>query len=123
VPDILFDVIDEGTTVEVIVENPIVSVGVNEQIVSIITVEGPAGPTGLPGEGVPVFGEQLSGVQDGVNLVLTSSQPYRPGSTAVYRNGLRETRGPHYTESAPSSLLFSTAPLSTDIITIDYILQ
>lgn len=83
---------------------------------------GPRGQTGLPGEGVQIFGEVLTGIKDGVNTVFTTAAPYVTASTAVYRNGLREQRGTGYTESGAGEITFGEAPLSTDDLTIDYIL-
>lgn len=88
--------------------------------VVVAAAPGARGPQGPPGEGVPVMGEVLVGVKDGVNTVFTAANSYRTSSTAVYRNGLREQRGTGYTESAVNAVTFTTAPLSSDDITIDY---
>lgn len=88
----------------------------------VIPVVGTRGPTGAAGDGAAVFGESLAGSRDGSNLVFTTIQPYKSHTTAVYRNGLRETRGTCYDESASAEITFTTAPESTDEITVDYII-
>lgn len=115
-PDILFDVIDEGMTVDVIVENPVVDVGVDEQIVSIITVEGPAGP---PGSGIQVLGETPVGAKDGVNTVFTTSGNYRANTIAVYLNGLREF---FYAETAARQITLEDPPHAGDTLHVDYVI-
>ena len=86
--------------------------------VVILPVQGPQGP---PGSGTAIFGETPSGTKDGVNAVFTTSQSYNAGSTVVCRNGLREQRGVGYTETTSTIVTFSTPPLSSDDITIDYL--
>lgn len=86
-----------------------------------IGIPGPRGPAGAPGGGTGVFNEVPAGVQDGVNLVFTLAFTPFPGSTQVHRNGLREELGVSYTESG-ATLTFTTAPLSTDVLTVDYVI-
>jgi len=96
------------------------------ETVLLVATPGPPGPpgdTGPAGDGAQVFGGALTGTQDGVNVTFTTPDDFRAASTAVYRNGLREIRGPHYTESAPNSIVFSTAPTSTDNLSVDYVIQ
>ena len=121
-PDVLFDVIEDGATVDVIVENPVIDLGVNETVVAVVTVEGPAGPQGPPGTGTQVFDETPTGVRDGVNLVFTTAHPYLANTVAVFRNGLRERRGIGFTESGAAQITFTTAPESTDDLAIDYVM-
>lgn len=115
-PDVMFDVIDEGMTVDVIVENPVIDVGVDEQIVSVVTVEGPPGP---PGSGVAVLSENPTGAIDGTNTVYTTAGAYRTGSTAVYLNGLREF---HYAETGASEVTLEDPPIAGDSVRIDYVI-
>ena len=82
---------------------------------------GPRGPTGPSGEGAQIFGETPTGAQDGVNTTFTTQYSFRPESTAVYLNGLREFRGDAYTESAPNTIVLDDPPSSLDRLTIDYI--
>lgn len=101
--------------------NP-VPVNTSPHAVILVPVPGGQGPTGPAGDGAQVFGETLTGTRNGTNLVFATANPYRTASTAVYRNGLREMRGVGYTESAASEITFTTAPESTDDITVDYLI-
>jgi hypothetical protein len=68
-----------------------------------------------------VFGEVPSGTLNGINTTFTTSQNFVSGTTSVFRNGLREQLSVGYTESSPH-IVFSAAPLSSDVITVDYVL-
>lgn len=70
-----------------------------------------------------VSGEVPSGTLNGTNVTFTLSNTFIPISTSVFRNGLRERLSVGYTESAPNQLVFSTAPSSSDLITVDYLLS
>lgn len=85
---------------------------------------GPPGPPGPPGTGgsTLVTGETPSGVKNGTNLVFTIAQMPLAGSVSVYRNGLRERSGVGYSMSG-STITFTTAPLPTDELTTDYLLE
>lgn len=85
---------------------------------------GPQGPPGTPGVGgsTMVSGEVPSGVKNGVNVTFTLTQTPSVGSTAVYRNGLREQIGVGYTVSG-LVITFTTAPLSSDELVVDYLLE
>lgn len=90
--------------------------------VVVVTTPGLRGPAGAPGDGTGVYGETPTGVKNGINTTFTLAHIPAPGSTAVYRNGLRELLGTGYTVSG-SELTFSAAPLSSDEITVDYLLE
>lgn len=90
------------------------------QVIFAVT-PGPVGEAGPPGEGFQVFGEVLTGTRDGVNTTFTTALDYRAGSTAVFRNGLREQVGPCYVESPPRTVTFDEPPMATDDLSIDYI--
>lgn len=103
----------------------VVDVETPEPVLSVITVEGPEGPrgpAGAAGDGATVFGEHLTGA-NGTNLVFTTAQPYRPNTTAVYLNGLREFVGEAYTETTSTTITFTDPPLTGDSIRIDYTIQ
>jgi hypothetical protein len=85
--------------------------------------KGDKGDTGASGDGAQVFGETPTGAMDGTNLVFTVANPFKPGTTAVYLNGLREFSGDAYTETTSTSITFSDPPFSGDTIRIDYIVQ
>lgn len=70
--------------------------------------------------GSSVFGEIPTGVKNGANTTFTTIENFQLETTRVYRNGLREKLDSTYTESQPNTIVFSNAPLTTDIIEIDY---
>lgn len=119
----LFDVVVESNVLDVVLEENEFDVSVDETVVAVITVGGPPGGQGLPGDGVPVIGEVVSGVIDGTNTEFVTASEYRPGSTAVYLNGLREQRGVGYVESDSTTITMDEPPLNGDLITIDYVVQ
>lgn len=67
-----------------------------------------------------VTGEVPTGTKNGSNETFFVSHPFVAKSTAVYRNGLREVLDVGYSESAPNEIVFTTAPLDTDTLTVDY---
>lgn len=67
-----------------------------------------------------VFNETPSGNINGANTVFTTVDLYVSGTTRVHLNGLRQELGTDYTESGASEITFSSAPLTNDIILIDY---
>jgi hypothetical protein len=69
----------------------------------------------------PVIGEIPIGAIDGTNPTFITAQHFAPGSTALYRNGLREIVGLGYTETAPNILTLSIPPQVGDLITTDYV--
>lgn len=71
--------------------------------------------------GQSVFGEGLTGTKNGTNLSFTTTQDFVANSTMVFRNGLRELLNVTYTEVAPHTIHFNTAPLSDDVIIADYL--
>lgn len=89
----------------------------------LVPVPGAPGPAGPAGDNAPMFNETPGGALNGVNLTFTTLYPFVPGTTAVYLNGLREFPGDGYTEAAPNSIVFDDAPLSTDKLRVDYIIQ
>lgn len=90
--------------------------------VIVVATPGPPGPAGPPGDGAQVFNEQPSGTQNGVNVEFTLAHTPQTGSTSVYRNGLREVLGVGYSVSG-SDITFTTAPLSSDVLTVDYLME
>lgn len=84
---------------------------------------GKKGDRGLPGEGVPRFGEYLIGIKNGSNVTFQTVDAFRAGTTALYINGLREDVLDSYSEVAPNTIVLSDPPSTTDKLTIDYIVQ
>jgi hypothetical protein len=121
-PPLVFEVqIDPHTVgVELQVPQGTVALAPDEPRIIFAVTQGKEGPAGPPGEGEPVFGELLSGAIDGVNTVFTTGMAYRPNTTAVYLNGLRES---DYSETASTTITFTDPPLGGDTIRIDYVIQ
>lgn len=90
--------------------------------VVVVAVPGSTGPPGPPGDGTGVFGETPFGTQDGVNTAFTLADTPRSASVAVYRNGLRERLGVGFSVSG-STITFSTAPMGSDEIAVDYVME
>lgn len=65
----------------------------------------------------------IIGNKDSVNTIFTTSNNFIAGTTKVYRNGLRMTRGVgyDYTETGTNQITFLQAPDSGDLLIIDYI--
>jgi len=117
---LVFDVIVGTDVIGVdVATQPVVAVEVADDVVAVVTVEGPPGPHGLPGTGLPIVGEPLTGIKDGVNTVFTTAHNFRAQSTAVYLNGLREFE---YAETGPDEITFDDPPLAGDTIRIDYVI-
>jgi len=89
-------------------------------VVILVPWPGPRGQAGPPGTNSPVIGEAPTGLQNGTNTVFSTAHAFISGSTAVYRNGLREVLGSGYTEGS-SQITFVQPPLSSDVIEIDYL--
>lgn len=69
-----------------------------------------------------VTSERLAGTLDGVNDTFTTANPYRFGTTVVYRNGLREFRNVGYLELDDRTIQFTTVPRDDDDLFIDYLI-
>lgn len=117
--------IDSPSSVEVEVNAiPEVTVALGGPTVVFAATPGPpgqTGPRGASGSGAQIYGETPAGTQDGVNETFTLANTFQAGSTSVYRNGLREKLGICYTESSPD-ITFTTAPLSNDVLEVDYLI-
>lgn len=122
-PDLVIDVfVPQSTDIEIIADTVDVVADPSGAQVIVVATPGPEGPPGPPGDGTQVFNETPSGVQNGGNTVFTLAHAPRAGSITVYRNGLRERLGVGYTVTG-STIVFTTAPLSTDEITADYLME
>lgn len=87
--------------------------------VIIAGTPGRQGFPGPPGEGAPIYGEEPFGPLDGVNTTFTTFNDFRPGTTALYLNGLRED---NYTESGLNTIVLEDPPGPLDKLRIDYLL-
>lgn len=68
-----------------------------------------------------IYDDAFSPDPNGANLIFTTSQPFRPSSTAVFLNGVRQKRDPNfqYVEDG-SSIVFTSAPYADDCLVIDF---
>lgn len=99
-----------------------VSAGTGGAQVVLLAVPGPPGPPGPPGSGTSIFGETPAGVQDGVNTVFTLANTPQPGAISLYRNGLREYLDVGFSVTG-ATITISAAPLPSDEITADYLME
>jgi hypothetical protein len=114
------NVVIEDQVVSVSAPTPSVNVSTISQPLTVVTLEGPPGPRGLPGNGAVIHGETPAGTQDGTNLVFTLANNFQAGTVSMYRNGLRGTPGYDYSETLPNQITFTTAPAADDAIVVDY---
>ena len=118
---VALNVIIEEQTVSVSTPaTPAVNVSTISQPFTVVTLEGPPGPRGLPGSGVSVNGETPTGTQNGSNVVFTLANDFQSGSVRMYRNGIRGQEGYDFTETPPNQITFTTAPNADDAIIVDY---
>lgn len=117
---LIFEVEVDARAASIQIETPHITVATDEPRIIFAVSPGPKGERGLPGTGVPAFGEALLGTKNGSNLTFTTVNAFRANTTAVYLNGLREDA---YTESPPNTILFDDPPSSLDKLRIDYIIQ
>jgi hypothetical protein len=69
------------------------------------------------------YDDAITGLRNSINTAYTTSQNFVSGSTRVFVNGVRQSRGGSYdyTETAANQITFNYAPDSGDLIVIDYI--
>ena len=117
------------TDLNVVIENDVIQVSAPaaspittsiSQPFTVVTLEGPPGPRGLPGNGVAVLGETPAGTKNSSNLVFTLANDFQAGTVCMYRNGIRGQLGYDFTETAPNQITFTTAPNADDAIVVDY---
>lgn len=84
--------------------------------------EGPEGQPGPPGGATQILAAALQGIRDGANTNFVTPDLYRAGTTAVYRNGLRELPDIGYTEQPPDTVVLSVPPTPDDEIVVDYLM-
>jgi hypothetical protein len=112
---------DTGATgLQVANEQVVIDAGPLTVIFASVPVPGQKGATGPGGSGAVVIGALLSPMPDGVITIFTVPDVYIANSTGVFLNGLREIRNVHYNELPPTQVQFTEAPLSTDVLSIDY---
>jgi hypothetical protein len=78
------------------------------------------GGGGTPASGVFIWGETPTGSINGTNKNFTTAFSYAAGQLAVYLNGVRQRRPNDYTETSSSAFQLINAPLTGDILSVDY---
>jgi hypothetical protein len=71
---------------------------------------------------IPIENETPSGLVNGVNAIFNSSNSFKPNSTKLYLNGVRQKLGisNDYIEIAPNQIQFAAAPRTGDSLILDY---
>ncbi|MFZ5988553.1 MAG: hypothetical protein ACOYWZ_15705 [Bacillota bacterium] len=71
---------------------------------------------------IGVYNELPSGVINGTNKIFTTINNFITGTTRVFLNGLRQQKGDgkDYIESGVNEITFTDAPVTGDILVIDY---
>lgn len=64
--------------------------------------------------------ETPTGTVNGTNKVFTVSRPYIGGTLRVYVNGLRQALTTHFTETSSTTFTLDDAPLTGDVIRVEY---
>lgn len=77
---------------------------------TILTATNPLGGT--------VVNETPAGAVNGSNAVFTTATAY--ADLRVFLNGLRQQKTTHYTETTATTFTLTTAPLTGDVLTVDY---
>lgn len=90
---------------------------------SIITVDyGTQQEQMINGSNSMLSDEVPTGTVNGSNTAFTTSRAYVPGSLQVWINGVKQARTTHFTETTPTSGIFTMgdAPLTGDHIMVSY---
>ncbi len=66
------------------------------------------------------IGEVPTGSVNGSNTVFTTAASYVGSTISVYVNGIRQKKTTDYTESSATTITFTTAPSTGDVILVDY---
>lgn len=77
------------------------------------------GYSGQPATNLATFNEIPSGSVDGSNTTFTVARAFLPGSLQYYLNGVRQTPGDDFTETA-AGFIASFAPHTGDRVMVDY---
>ena len=118
-------VLDDGTVIDVFSEDEIIidvsAVDGEFSIVPFPGIQGARGETGPAGRSANSVCEVLSQqIQNGTNATFTLSNLLdTTQAVQVFRNGLLEVPGIGFTSSS-TSIVFSTAPLATDVVAVIY---
>lgn len=72
---------------------------------------------------VNAYNETPGGAINSSNKIFTTFYTYKPVTTRLFLNGLRQIDSVDYTESGASQITFTNAPLTGDNLIIDYVKQ
>ncbi len=78
------------------------------------------GGGGTPSSGVMIWGEVPMGAINGINKSYTTAYSYAAGQLGVYLNGIRQHLSDDYIETSTSMFQLVIAPLTGDLLNIDY---
>ena len=67
-----------------------------------------------------VSNETPAGAVNGINKTFTVAYAYLPASANLYINGLKQKPIADYVESRPVTLVLTDAPLTGDLLSVDY---
>lgn len=70
-----------------------------------------------------LYNQSLTGVQNGVNTVFTTTFPYVTTTTSIFLNGQRMELGYDYQETNSTTITFNFPIYSSDRVIIDYTKQ
>lgn len=113
--------LDTQEVIMTITQLPVVTNFIIAEMGGIKGDTGDTGPEGPAGIDQMIYNEVPSGTVNGVNQVFNTLFSYVSGTTRLYINGLRQKVAVSYNESGSSQITLSEAPLSGDILIIDYI--
>lgn len=68
-----------------------------------------------------VSDEAPTGSVNGSNKVFTTTFAFAPNTAEVFVNGLKQARVLHYTETGSNQITLDVAPLTGDIVRVNYI--
>ena len=101
-------------------EGGITAAKLNRVVSDLSTAIASAGG-GTPSSGVSIWGEIPAGAINGTNKNFTTAFSYATGQLGVYVNGVRQRHPDDYTETSASAFQLVSAPLTGDILSVDYI--
>lgn len=91
-----------------------------QNIGNIMGPVGPAGPPGYSSADTEVIGEVPSGAINGTNKNFATASNFLAGTLAVYLNGVRQKLGLDFTAGINNTFQMTDAPITGDILTVDY---
>lgn len=106
-------------------KKPTIGTASNEKLTSVTFTNRSLVPAAfltseISGTIINLTNSDLTGAVNGSNTSFSTTTQFLPGSTRLYRNGVRQKLGVDYIENATIGVVFTTAPLTGDILVIDY---